>query len=231
MGRLIGAVLARNEAGPDRYLERVLDNLALFTDGVVVLDDNSTDATIDICKAHSIVLEVHSTANRDGWWGGDSKQSEAPARALLWNIACKHAGSDGWILIADADHELVGITPAEVRMLLRATWADAWALPLWDCWNSDATMRVDGFWQAHHHPRAWLFRALSGPFNARNVHTGHAPLRAWNVGLMPAGAAIQHLGYVKRTHRKEKMRRYLGLQNAAQPANFNSDLNFEAIQA
>ena len=55
MPKIIGALLARNEAGEDRYLKRALDNAALFCDEIVVLDDGSTDATLAFCKDHSSV--------------------------------------------------------------------------------------------------------------------------------------------------------------------------------
>ena len=208
--KIIGALLARNEAAPDRYLQRALDNAAQFVDGIVVLDDDSDDATPDICERHPKVVAVERRAISGGWWGG--AQGETPARARLWELACEHAGLDGWIAIYDADHELLGITPREFRALTAATAADCWACPLWDCWDSDDTQRVDGYWQAWHSPRAWLFRALPGPFPVRAIHVGHAPMRAWTVGLMPNGAGVRHLGYVTRANRLRKHADYLKLQ-------------------
>ena len=71
-------------------------------------------------------------------------------------------------------------------------------------------MRSDGFWQAHLHPRPWLFRALEGQWaSERGIHSGHAPIRDWIVGEAPG--AIRHLGYVKKAHRDAKMEKYLAL--------------------
>lgn len=60
---IVGALLARNEAGPDRWLVRALDHMARFVDGIVVLDDASTDATDAVCRQHPSVLRVVSTRN------------------------------------------------------------------------------------------------------------------------------------------------------------------------
>jgi hypothetical protein len=212
--RCVGAVLARNEAAPDRYLRRVLANVACFTDSIVVLDDNSDDATPDIAAECGAIVFTRSGAD-GGWWNGAAAQSEAPARAQLWHLAQAEAGPEGWIYVSDCDHELLGITPAEFRRLLRSTVVDAWACPLWDCWDHEDLQRVDTWWQAWRYPRPWLFRALDGDFSPRAIHTGHAPLRDWIVGLMPLGAGIRHLSYVQPAHRQRKLERYLALQNAS----------------
>lgn len=202
----------RNEAAPDRYLQRALDNAALFCDAIVVVDDHSTDATHKICQAHRKVVSVTKTSSphptgspQVGWW---VEGSEGGARRQLWEQAARSAKGD-WIYVFDADHELLGITPAEFRQLLKSPTVDAWACPLWDCWDSDVQHRVDGYWQAWRSPRPWLFRALPGEWNVRGIHAGHAPLRNWNVGLMPFGAGIAHYGYVKLEHRLTKRERYL----------------------
>jgi len=210
MPKIVGALLVRNEAAPDRYLRRCLDNAAQFVDGIVVLDDGSTDDTAAVCERHSKVVAVERRGGVAGWWG--DARGETPARVALWELACQHAGPDGWVVVYDADHELLGISPREFRALTGATVADCWACPLWDCWDSDDLQRVDGYWQAWWHPRAWLFRALPGPFPVRSIHVGHAPSLPWTVGMMPNGAGIRHLGYVQRTHRLQKHANYLKLQ-------------------
>lgn len=207
----VGALLVRDEAGPDRYLARVLANAASFVDEIVVLDDGSTDDTIKVCQVNNKVSVVESTRSIDGWWGG---AVESHARRALWELACQHASPQGWVYVFDADHELVGIEPTQFRELLRTTHVDAWACPLWDCWDSDSTHRVDGFWQAWRSPRVWLARALPGTWSGRGVHAGHLPLRDWTAGLMPPGTAIRHLGYIKEEHRLRKAERYLNLQHA-----------------
>jgi len=222
--RCIGALLVRNEAAPDRYLARALDNAAAFCDGIVVLDDASDDETAAFCRAHPAVLRVETrSTNGVGWWGATvQSDGESHARARLWAMAAEAAGADGWVYVLDADHELVGISPADFRTLLRATEVNAWACPLWDCWGGDDKMRVDGYWQAHRHPRPWLARALPRRAfvpswgDGRAIHAGHLPPNYPLVtGLMPPGAAIRHLGYCDPQARLQKARRYVSLGRIA----------------
>lgn len=212
---IVGALLARNEAGPDRYLERVLRNALSFCDALVVVDDHSEDDTVEIvkkvCAVRNKPVTVIETNHSSGFWGSD----EAPARAQLWEAAAEAAGPDGWIYVFDADHELVGITPAELRTLTRSSICNTYVLPLWDCWDSDELMRVDGYWQAHLHPRPWFFKAYPSSifrpvWKTHGLHVGHYPANyPFRAAKMPGMAAIRHLGYISPKHRKKKHRNYL----------------------
>ena len=217
---LIGALLCRNEAAPDRYLKLVLDNALSFCDHIVAYDDGSTDATPDVLRENGveIVAPEGSPGPQPAFWGRD----EVTPRACLWDAASKAAGPDGWIYVFDADHELVGVTSRDLRTACRSDLVNAWTMPLWDCWDSSDTMRVDGFWQAHLHPRPWLFRAQPTPgftpdwscIDRKGVHTGHCPPNyPARVGVLP-GAAIRHWSYVKPEHRARKIEQYLKLAPA-----------------
>lgn len=209
---IVGAVLARNEAG--RYLERVLRNVTSLCDVTVLLDDDSHDATREIARAMGAL--VHERAVTGGFWGMEGRRSaEGSARAELWRLASEAAGADGWVYVADADHELVGITRDELHLLTKATHCTAFACPLWDCWDDDEHMRVDGFWQAHNNPRAWFFKAfphgaLAPEWTRQGLHVGHSPSNyVYCIGLMPPNVGVKHLGYIKKEDRAAKMGRYL----------------------
>lgn len=206
---IVGAMLARNEAAEDRYLERVLTNMFTFCDEVVLLDDHSEDSTPTI--ATTLGCHVHTSGATGAFWGHD----ETSRRAELWGLAADLGGSTGWIYIADADMELIDVTPDEVRMLCRAEQVNAWAWTLLDCWDSDETHRVDGFWQAWRTPRPWLFRAAPEPgftpsWHQRGIHAGHAPANyPYRLGFAPG--RIRHLSYVNPAHRRAKAENYLEL--------------------
>ena len=213
MPKIVAAIVARNEAAPDRYLARVLANCASLCDETVVVDDGSTDDTARMARAAGAIVSQYGAATEGGFWG----VNETSPRAHLWELASKIAGPDGWIYVADADHELVGVTRTQLHTLCSTTFSTCWALPLWDCWDSDVTHRVDGFWQAWRSPRPWLFKAhphtgWAPRWDVRGIHAGHSPgnfpLRP---GAAPAGMAIRHLGYISRAHREAKAARYLAL--------------------
>lgn len=205
---VVGALLCRNEAAPDRYLERVIKNAHSFCDSIVVVDDGSIDGTSHFCR--NLACDVTERQGA-GFWVND----EAPVRAQLWELAIEEAGEDGWIYFFDADHELLGLTKQDFQTLCRAQHANAWAFPLWDCWNSDTKHRVDGFWQAWKTPRPWLVRAVPhkgycASWNRSGLHVGHIPSNyPMSAAEAPCGAAIRHLSYVRESHRVRKAQRYL----------------------
>ena len=202
MSRLVTALLVRNEA--DKHLARVLRHCARFSDRVLVLDDGSTDDSREVARACG--AEVRERGG-DPMWG-----QEAHARAQLYAWGAEAAG-DGWLLICDADMLL----SADPRPLTHATESNAWAWPLYDLWDSEATYRCDGFWQGHRHPRVWMVRprgiTLGNPeWPTRGVHCGHLPVNAQlRAAVAPAAYYWLHLAYVDRGARLTKYGAYANL--------------------
>ena len=200
--RIVGAILARNEASEDRYLARVIRDAQRWADEIVVLDDSSIDGTPEL--ARNLGCKVYTRDSQTPAWG-----AEAPARAQLWDLAAQYAG-DGWILVVDADMLLSG----DPRPLAQSWECSAWAWPLYDLWDSESTFRVDGAWAGGPvTPRPWMFRpsALKAPAVWRDsrLHTGHAPANfAGLVGVAPQ-LVWHHLSYVKPAHRRAKHAQYL----------------------
>lgn len=205
--KLVTALLVRNEAAPDRYLRKVLTRCLSFSDDVVVLDDCSTDDTPAIAEAMGCVV-YHRKPVSDPAWG-----KEAPARQELWDLACRHLEGDlnGWVLICDADQELIG----DVRGLCQSVEVNTWSMVLLDMW-SDTEYRTDGMWQAHNVPRPWLFAPNRVPegwvaeWPKRGIHTGHCPANWPQVtGLAPPDDFHWiHWSYAKPEHRKAKAKAY-----------------------
>lgn len=195
--RIVAAILARNEAG--RYLRDTIDSLHPLVDDILLLDDNSTDETPQLAKALGCQVR---TRTGPLMWG-----QESSARQELWQWGSEVCG-DGWLYIADADH-VTKADPEAWKALCTSWTVNAWAFPLYDLWDSPDTYRSDGYWQAHHHPRPWLFKpsAVHGTWSERGIHVGHAPVGNWIVGY-PEGMAIHHLGWMKAEDRKVKHSRY-----------------------
>lgn len=93
------SMIVRNEA---ERLERCLASVADFVDEMVVLDTGSSDATVAIAERCGAV--VHHLP-----WPGDF----APAR----NAALRHVQGD-WVLVLDADEELLPAARAPLRELM-----------------------------------------------------------------------------------------------------------------
>ena len=58
--RIICAIRAKNEA---RWIKKVLDVASEICEGIVVLDDGSSDRTYEICKNHDNVIDIKHQEN------------------------------------------------------------------------------------------------------------------------------------------------------------------------
>lgn len=197
---LVSAILCKNEAAKD--LGRVLTNARSFADLVLVLDDGSTDGSVRLAKQHGAVVRHRK---RPGAWG-----NESPARRELWEWAAEVAG-DGWVLIQDADQELVG----DPSPFCETDLLNTWCLPLYDLWDGETTYRSDGYWQAHKHPRPWLFCPSRHPdgwvaeWPERGIHPGHCPMNFPMVAGMADGLYWKHRAYIDKARRSVKLTQYL----------------------
>lgn len=208
MTRLVTALLVRNEA--DRYLRQVLQRCTEFSDEILVLDDGSTDGTVDLAKSLGCIVKQRP---KSGAWG-----NEAPARAELWDRGVKCA-KDGWLLICDADQILHG----DPRHLTESWECNAWAFVLYDLWNP-TQYRADGHWQAHLHPRPWMVKPSAlQPFapqwNGRGMHVGHLPPNIpLACGIAPSDQYYWlHYAYASPESRKAKLDQYLKVADQLTP--------------
>ena len=202
--RLVSAILARNEAAPERYLRRVLARCAEFSTDILVLDDGSTDDTAEVARTAGCFVVTRTATPA---WG-----AEAPARRDLWERAAALAG-DGWVLVCDADMELVG----DPRPLTQSWDVGAWAWPLCDLWN-EREFRVDGAWGfGPRTPRPWLFRpsalppAITALWPTRGIHCGHAPANFLDhvaCGVAPSSTYWLHWAYATPAQRAAKHAAY-----------------------
>jgi hypothetical protein len=204
--RLVVAALVRNEA--DRFWRSALDAWSQFADEVVVLDDNSDDATPDLATAAG--ASVYFTNSELPMWG-----REASARAKLWEVALLHAEVGDFVFILDAD-----MVPARDPRPLLASEPDAVAFVLYDLWTSEA-YRDDSYWRGHLVPRVWLAKVPHAPAGGwvwpeRGVHCGHFPsnLQFQRVVYAPRDMALLHHAYVTPELRARKHQQYLGLGDA-----------------
>lgn len=204
MNRLVVAALVRNEA--ERFWPSALDAWSQFADAIVVLDDQSGDATAEL--ARDAGASVYVRGDGVSAWG-----AESPARAELWDRAMQETEPGDWILILDAD-----MVPLRNPRPLLAPGIDAVAFPLFDLWLKEGSrlwFREDGFWQGHLHPRLWAVRRPETPENGwkwseRGIHTGHFPL---NLSIhraitAPLDYSLLHYAYLTPALREAKAAAY-----------------------
>lgn len=206
--KCVAAIIARNEA--DRYLATVIQSLQPLCTDIILLDDGSEDQTVDLANAMGCQVRFRDA---DPMWG-----QESHARSELWQWGSEIAG-DGWLLIADADQQLVA-DPAAWRMMLTSL-CPSWSLPLYDCWNRPDQYRADGYWQGYRLARPWLFRPIMCPdpvWPDRGIHCGHSPANfPGPTAVAPDGVYWKHFGWMTETDRDTKTTRYLSTQSQLTP--------------
>lgn len=97
-----GLMKVRNEA---HIIKDVLDHWAPYcTGGIYIVDDASTDKTVEIARAHPAVKDVHVVT----FWDPDREKAEWFNRQLALSRAQQDAGPDDWFVYFDCDEFIYG---------------------------------------------------------------------------------------------------------------------------
>jgi hypothetical protein len=200
--RLVAAIAVRDEA---RFLPGFLTNVAPHVDGIVALDDGSTDGSSDILRADPAVLEVIEVQRRTRW-------DEVGNHRRLVETALRHGAT--WIVSLDADERVEATFRDRVERVVRRgrlLALDAFALPMHELWDDERTWRVDGPWGRKRVPR--LFAARSDHrFDDRELHAAKAPLQGKRLGTwITADVRLYHLRMIRPADRTARRQRYEAL--------------------
>jgi glycosyltransferase involved in cell wall biosynthesis len=186
-----------------RHLPGFLRNVAPQVDGIVALDDGSSDGSLELLERHEAVIELLRNPRERPTW------DEVGNHRLLVAAALRHAAE--WILCVDADERLEREfrTRAE-RVISRGALLgySAFAVRLRELWDGPDQYRTDGIWGRKRIAR--LFRAREDhEFDPAPLHGAKAPLQGQLRGRFPnADLTIYHLAMLRPEDREARRRRY-----------------------
>lgn len=200
--KIVALVAFRDE---ERFLPGLLKNLENKVDGIVFLDDQSSDSSNSIVTGHPKTLEVIRIPK--GTWG---KNEDGLIRHALisrgWNYDAD------WFLGLDADERLeINFRKKAEKLIARAdkTGADACWLSFKELW-SPHQFRVDGVWGQKR--KAALFRSSrSHVFDMRRIHTFWASINPEREPWLESSLRIYHLRMINPEDRVIRMQNYLKL--------------------
>jgi hypothetical protein len=186
-----------------RHLPGFLRNVSPQVDGIIALDDGSSDGTAELLAGHDAVIELlRRPRDRPTW-------DEVGNHRALVAAALRHDAE--WIVCVDADERLERDfrTRAE-RVVARGKLFgySAYAVRLRELWDDPGQYRVDGIWGRKMVAR--LFRARHDhEFDPALLHGSKAPMQARHRGQFPtADLTVYHLGMLRPEDRASRRTRY-----------------------
>lgn len=193
--RLLVLLPVRNGATD---LDRWFASVEQFADGVIALDDGSTDSTLERLRSHPLVLEVLTHPVRQAYEGWD----DALNRQRLLEAAQAHAPD--WILSLDVDEALHPEDAAALRTFVDRDALEGFAFGL------QIFRMVDD--ELHYDPRGlWIYRLFSYEpgqrFPQRKLHFVPVPTSIPRRRWLRTTLRVQHFGSLtpeRRAHRYAK---------------------------
>ena len=191
----------------ERFAEECLRDLSDYVDEIVILDDGSTDRTVEICRSFHKVTQVVR-------WEKDFFHEGIDRNVVLALI--KNTSPD-WILLPDIDEVFESRFKEEVRRMMEAKDVGLYAFLFRHFWRSRTHYRVDGKWgrESREFPIPRLVR------NEPGLHYPvHRPLGTAQITGVRGKAAlseirVKHYGHLYEDISREKVKLYSSLDPGA----------------
>ncbi len=200
--RLLALLGFRNEMA---WLPDYFESVRPLVDGIVALDDGSTDGSGDFVEAQPEVLELSRLPPRK-----DHQWDDGLNHRRLIEAAWQH--QPDWLLGLDADERLeAGFRERADEVIARAGKLRAFRLHVREVWDDPLSFRVDGVWGTKSSAR--LFEARRDhEFDMRRFHGYWAPLNSQVDGGFPlADLILYHLRMMRPEDREARRARYEAL--------------------
>ena len=189
--RIGGLIRARNAGA---YLPRLLTQMKVFCDGILLLDDQSEDDTLAI----ALSFDCHTRNNPPG-----TPHHEGRDRQRLHKVA-RSLGFD-WIFTPDTDDLLEDGGPEMIRVLVEgAGGMEGYQFPYLYMIGDENHYRVDGAYASITTLKLFKYNPEELPVD-REIHSMAVPHELIARGKFSTSEVrMKHLGYITPEQRTEK---------------------------
>ncbi len=186
-----------------RYLKQMLNNLKDHIDEAVIIDDGSSDNTVNLCREILKDIPLHIIQNEKSLFA-----SEIELRKKQWNETIKT--NPDWILNLDADEILEDEFLNKSQEIINNISYDFYCFRLYDMWN-ETHYREDEYWNSHSSYRPFLMRYQPDfiyKWNEKPQHCGRFPMNTSSFPTATSEFRVKHFGWATKQDREEKYKRY-----------------------
>lgn len=202
--RLLALLACRNEM---RFLPGYFASAGPIVDGVVALDDGSTDGSADYLASRPEVISLQRLPPRP-----DHQWDDAANHQRLVESAWEH-GPD-WLLGLDADERLERGFRRRVERVIAAgerRGIRAWRVHVRELWDHPLRYRADGVWGRKSSARLFAARR-DHEFHRQRLHCHWAPLNSrTGDDFVQADLLLYHLRMLREPDRVVRRQRYQSL--------------------
>lgn len=210
MSNLIVGTLVYNEA--NKFLRRYLEGITKITNNLVIIDDGSTDGSLEICKQYT-----NNILQTDHLY----QQNESSSKQLLWQECTKLCKDGDFILIQDSDELYPESSLQYFQQAIQVAnklQADGISVKLYDMWSETQYREEPPYWVAnlHYWTRCVRYKEnYTYYWSNRKVHSESVPLNSYFCSI-PTKLQIKHMAYSTLELRQKKVEFYNKLDPQAQ---------------